>query len=74
MEGGSGEGAASGLGRRRLNRERKGKGGARRKKKEPDGWGHPVSVRGKKEKRGHRAGLLREGVDGPMGRCGLKGR
>jgi hypothetical protein len=61
--------ARSAPAQQRKERER----GAQREKKGPDGWGHPVSVRRKKEKRGRRAGLLREGVDGQMGRCGLKG-
>jgi hypothetical protein len=39
----------------------------------PDGWGHPVSDCRKKKKRRRRAGLLREGVDGPVGRLGQKG-
>jgi hypothetical protein len=72
MEGGSGGGATTGIDRRRLNRERKGKGAGGRRRG-PDRWGHPVSVCRKKKKRRRRAGLLREGVDGPVG-CWVEGK
>jgi hypothetical protein len=51
-----------GLGRRWLNRERKGKEGAQRKKKGPDGWGHPVSVRRKKKMEDDEPGCCGRGV------------